>query len=189
MAIALTPFRGFCGFLPLPQMLLLLSTVPEMRALIGDEPLRQLAATLDLALPASSADSSKVDDELLRLADKSTNGGKVEETSDEQKKALRGVFEVLMKASEEQVKRTLQSLLKRYTEADSSSSCATKAEELLVGLVKQLNEQFPDDVGVLCCFILNVVELEVGKSVFLKADEPHAYISGGESDKVLGRAV
>ena len=185
MAIALTPFRGFCGFLPLPQMLLLLSTVPEMRALIGDEPLRQLAATLDLALPASS----KVDDELLRLADKSTNGGKVEETSDEQKKALRGVFEVLMKASEEQVKRTLQSLLKRYTEADSSSSCATKAEESLVGLVKQLNEQFPDDVGVLCCFILNVVELEVGKSVFLKADEPHAYISGGECDRVLGRAV
>lgn len=178
MAIALTPFRGFCGFLPLPQMLLLLSTIPEMRSLIGEEPLEKLAASLSLPLPASSGKEGEVDEELSKLAEKSTGGGKVEETTPEQKKALRGVFEVLMRSSEESVKSTLQSLLSRYS--SSSTKCATQAEERLVELVKQLNSQFPDDVGVLCCFILNVVELEVGKSVFLKADEPHAYISGGE---------
>jgi mannose-6-phosphate isomerase len=175
MAIALTPFRGFCGFLPLPQMLLLLSTIPEMRSLIGEAPLTALAKSVNVELAPASSD---VDEALVKMAKESVKGGSVEEMKPGQKEALKGVFEVLMKASESSVKDALKSLLARYT--DPSTKCATQAERDLVELVKELNSQFPDDVGVLCCFILNVVELEVGKSVFLKADEPHAYISGGE---------
>jgi mannose-6-phosphate isomerase len=175
MAIALTPFRGFCGFLPLPQLLLLLSTIPEMRSLIGEAPLTALAKSVNVELSAASSD---VDEALVKMAKESVKGGSVEERKPGQKEALKGVFEVLMKASGSSVKDALKSLLARYTESDSK--CATQAEQDLVELVKELNSQFPDDVGVLCCFVLNVVELEVGKSVFLKADEPHAYISGGE---------
>lgn len=174
MAIALTPFRGFCGFLPLPQMLLLLSTIPEMRSLIGEAPLTALAKSVNVELAPASSD---VDEALVNMAKESVKGGSVEEMKPGQKEALKGVFEVLMKASESSVKDALKSLLARYTD---STKYATQAERDLVELVKELNSQFPDDVGVLCCFILNVVELEVGKSVFLKADEPHAYISGGE---------
>ena len=36
MTIALTPFRGFCGFRPLKQISQFLSTVPELNNLIGD---------------------------------------------------------------------------------------------------------------------------------------------------------
>jgi mannose-6-phosphate isomerase len=174
MAIALTPFRGFCGFLPLPQLLLLLSTIPEMRSLIGEAPLTALAKSVNVEL---SPTSSELDEALVKMAKESVKGGSVEEMKPGQKEALKGVFEVLMKASESSVKDALKSLLARYTD---STKYATQAERDLVELVKELNSQFPDDVGVLCCFILNVVELEVGKSVFLKADEPHAYISGGE---------
>ena len=85
-----------------------------------------------------------------------------------------------MTASEKTVQSTLRGLINRYSSPNAPSTCQTKEERDLIDLVLQLNSQFPDDVGVLCSFILNVVDLEVGKSVFLKADEPHAYISGGE---------
>lgn len=42
----------------------------------------------------------------------------------------------------------------------------------------QLNEHFPNDVGSLCLFFLNVIELEPGQAIFLPAKEPHAYLSG-----------
>src|SRR5438552_8638232 len=35
MAIALTPFRGFCGFRPLAQINCFLSTIPELTTLLG----------------------------------------------------------------------------------------------------------------------------------------------------------
>jgi mannose-6-phosphate isomerase len=43
-----------------------------------------------------------------------------------------------------------------------------------------LNEQYPGDIGVLCVFLLNVVELKEGEAAFLGANMPHAYIKGGE---------
>lgn len=42
----------------------------------------------------------------------------------------------------------------------------------------QLNEQFPNDVGSLSLFFLNVIQLEPGQAIFLPAKEPHAYLSG-----------
>ncbi|KAH8927927.1 hypothetical protein BT69DRAFT_1330035 [Atractiella rhizophila] len=46
-------------------------------------------------------------------------------------------------------------------------------------LILRLNEQFPDDIGVFCTFLLNWVHLKPGETIFLKANEPHAYLSGG----------
>jgi mannose-6-phosphate isomerase len=187
MAIALTPFRGFCGFLPLPHLLLLLSTIPEMRSLIGEAALERLASTIHVGLPPKEGEEGRFA-EIESLVRRSKAGevevegkGEVKEINKDQKDALKEVFEILMTASEIKVRTTLRALITRYTRpATPTSSCQTPEERSLVDLVLQLNSQFPDDVGVLCSFVLNVVELEVGKSVFLKADEPHAYISGGE---------
>lgn len=41
-----------------------------------------------------------------------------------------------------------------------------------------MNEQFPNDVGSLSLFFLNVIQLEPGQAIFLPAKEPHAYLSG-----------
>src|SRR5438045_1168490 len=35
MTIALTPFTGFCGFRPLPEISHFLSTIPELTSLLG----------------------------------------------------------------------------------------------------------------------------------------------------------
>jgi len=189
MAIALTPFRGFCGFLPLPHLLLLLSTVPEMRSLIGEAALERLASTIHVGLPPKEGEEGRFA-EIESLVRRTKSGeGEVKETNKDQKDALKEVFEILMTASEKKVQTTLRALITRYTQADSHAACQTTEERSLVDLVLQLNSQFPDDVGVLCSFILNVVELEVGKSVFLKADEPHAYISGGECEEVVLHCV
>lgn len=177
MAIALTPFRGFCGFLPLSLLLLLLSTVPEVRSLIGDKALEQLAEAIDEPLPTKDSDAPQ---SLVQRATRdSSNQASSPETTSTQKAALRAVFEALMTASDADVADALHKLLARYNSSDSS--CRTSFERTLTPLVIELEQQYPSDVGVLCCFVLNVVELQAGEAMFLKADEPHAYISGGES--------
>ncbi|GAA5900876.1 hypothetical protein JCM8208_004634 [Rhodotorula glutinis] len=45
-------------------------------------------------------------------------------------------------------------------------------------LVQTLDGDFPGDVGVFCTFVLNIVRLKPGEAVFLKANEPHAYLDG-----------
>jgi mannose-6-phosphate isomerase len=59
------------------------------------------------------------------------------------------------------------------------------SEKGLVDLALMLNEQYPGDIGVLCVFLLNVVELKEGEAAFLGANMPHAYIKGGESPSPL----
>lgn len=183
MAIALSHFRGFCGFLPHPTLLLLLSIIPEMRSLIGADALRDLATASEPALPFPDPEAENYEETVRKLEKQAKEASGSErdgefKTSDKEKEALKRVFEILMTSSEEQVTSTLRSLIKRYTSEEPK--CKSSFETTLIPLVKELNSQFPDDVGVLCCFILNVVEMEKGAAMFLKADEPHAYISGGE---------
>lgn len=184
MAVALTPFRGFCGFLPHPTLLLLLTTVPEMRSLIGTDALQALAQASEPALPFPNPDAEDYHStvqELEKLAKKASSSERNDsfETTDKEKEALKRVFEILMNSSEEQYTAALRALITRYGSDDPA--CESEFEKTLIPLVKELNGQFPDDIGVLCCFVLNVVEMEKGAAMFLKADEPHAYISGGES--------
>ena len=46
-------------------------------------------------------------------------------------------------------------------------------------LVLRLNDQFPGDVGCFCVYFLNHMRLEPGQAMFLRANLPHAYLSGG----------
>jgi mannose-6-phosphate isomerase class I len=48
-------------------------------------------------------------------------------------------------------------------------------------LILKLHKEFPGDPGAFCVYFLNVVELQPGEAMFLEANLPHAYLSGGES--------
>jgi len=146
MALAITPFRGFCGFLPLPVISFYLSRVPEFSALVSHETIANFHTVVSDSLSVSS----------------------------ELKSALEDVFAAVMTASEDLVREKISALVKRY----ESGEGLDEEEEKLKELVLELNRQFPGDIGIFCVFLLNVVDLKPGQAIFLKADEPHAYISG-----------
>lgn len=154
MAVALTDFKGFCGFRPLSEIVNFLNVVPEFQRLVGP----------------SDAFLNEID-----YASKPVSG-----TSEEDIKGyLRKIFSPLMNAPVTEVKRQTMGIAQRY----ASRLADGKAQELevpenLARLVCTLNEQFPGDVGVFCAFVLNVVTMQTGQAMFLKANEPHAYISG-----------
>lgn len=153
MAIALTPFRGFCGFRPLSEISSFLTSTPELLELVGQRSMTSLLAlsSTPAATPAATAS---------------------------QRAALEQVFEVLMTAPEDKVRAQLEILTKRYRVAGVEVEGDVETKQLRE-LVLELEGQYPGDIGVFCAFILNVVELKVGEAAFLKANEPHAYISGG----------
>ncbi|CDZ97035.1 Mannose-6-phosphate isomerase [Phaffia rhodozyma] len=151
MAIAITPFKAFVGFRPLAEIASFLSVVPEFSDLISSQAKTTFIACAGQTSLPLSHDPSKV--------------------------ALREVFESLMTADEAEVKTQLAKLVNRYEVGGVEVNEEVETKELRE-LVRSLNEQFPDDIGVFCSFLLNVVSLEPGGGAFLKADEPHAYISG-----------
>ena len=161
MAIALTPFTAFLNFLPLQTLLLHLLSVPELDAVIPAELTSSLASSL--LLP----DTRPADPLLFTPTASAPN--------EEQRGILKKIFEALMSTEEDKYKKAIEDLLKRYDEGDIKEN-----EKDLAGLARQLNDQYPGDIGVLCVFFLNVVELKKGEAAFLGADMPHAYISGGE---------
>jgi mannose-6-phosphate isomerase len=90
--------------------------------------------------------------------------------SEEDKKAgLKEIFTPLMKAEDKLVQEQVENLVKRDSGLDKEES----------ELIKTLNSDFPGDVGIFCTFVLNIVRLKPGEAVFLKANEPHAYLDGG----------
>ena len=46
-------------------------------------------------------------------------------------------------------------------------------------LILRIAGQYPGDVGVFCLLLLNYIVLKPGQAIFLAANEPHAYLSGG----------
>jgi len=171
MAIALTPFLAFLNFLPSQTILLHLLSVPEINALVPQELINQLAKLLNLptTLPADS---------FLFEPTKAA-------PSQEVKDVLKKIFGAIMSTSEDTYKKSVGDLMERYEKGEE----VVESEKGLVDLAKMLNEQYPGDIGVLCVFLLNVVELKEGEAAFLGANMPHAYIKGGESEVLFSRSV
>ncbi|WWC92563.1 mannose-6-phosphate isomerase, class I [Kwoniella dendrophila CBS 6074] len=161
MAIALSPFLAFLNFLPLPVLLLNLLSVPELDSLIPSELVEELGQSL--TLPTT------------RPPDSFLFQPTISSPNEEQKSILKKIFNALMSAEEDLVKNAVQSLIKRY---QSNGQDIQESEKSVVDLAIMLNEQYPDDIGVLCVFFLNVVELKKGEAAFLEANSPHAYIKG-----------
>jgi mannose-6-phosphate isomerase len=159
MAIALSPFRAFLNFVPPPVLLQHLLTVPELKDIVPEDAIDKLAKSLNLSTSG---------DAVAKAAE-----GPFEEPNDAQKEALKAVFSAVMHAEKPQYEGAIDKLVKRYQSGKVAAS-----EEPLRELVLTLNEQYPADVGTLCVFLLNVVDLETGQAVFLGANVPHAYICG-----------
>jgi len=159
MAIAITPFSGFCGFRPLNQISQYLENVPEFAAVIGQETSKRFLE----AIPSNSSQPS-----ITSSTSSDQASVKAHQT------LLKELFAKLMNASTELVTEQIRKLIKRIeTEGGRKKPFGTDEELLL-----RLNDQFPDDIGIFCTFVLNVVRLEPGQAAFLQADEPHAYLTG-----------
>ncbi|KAM0786477.1 hypothetical protein ACM66B_001936 [Microbotryomycetes sp. NB124-2] len=144
MAVALTPFSGFCGFRPPKEIASFIETVPEFAAVLG-----------------SAGDSFK-----------QKFGPKASSVSEQETKdGLKEMFTALMKADEQQTKQQVEKLVERFTK--SSGDFQEERD-----LVATLNGDFAGDIGIFCTFVLNIVHLKPGEAVFLKANEPHAYLDG-----------
>uniref|UniRef100_A0A1I8PAB1 mannose-6-phosphate isomerase n=1 Tax=Stomoxys calcitrans TaxID=35570 RepID=A0A1I8PAB1_STOCA len=83
------------------------------------------------------------------------------------------------------LKKCYQALMS--AEPAAVSACIDKiAEEYMEVLEKfnlsdtftTINADFPDDVGVLSLFFINLIHLQQGESIYLGANEIHAYLSG-----------
>lgn len=55
---------------------------------------------------------------------------------------------------------------------------AATEPQLLAHIFRHANTNFPNDVGTLSIFFLNVMQLSPGDAIYLSANVPHAYLSG-----------
>lgn len=157
MAIAITAFDGFCGFRPLAEIVSFLESTPQLRTLLGE------ASDAFISTVSSSASAT---DRATTLFNRL---------------ALKNLFEALMTQPDDHV----QSLAKTLVESAKSSPGQFAGQEhggrKFADLITRLDGQFPGDIGLFCAFFLNYVELQPGEAMFLQADDPHAYLSGGTS--------
>ena len=47
-------------------------------------------------------------------------------------------------------------------------------------LLERLHKDYPGDVGCFGVYLFNCITLEAGEAIYIAANEPHAYIYGGE---------
>uniref|UniRef100_A0A1A9W4H8 mannose-6-phosphate isomerase n=1 Tax=Glossina brevipalpis TaxID=37001 RepID=A0A1A9W4H8_9MUSC len=84
--------------------------------------------------------------------------------------AVRPIYRNLMTTDEDDVAQVIQCIADKYM--------TVLATYQLNELFMTLNRDYPNDVGVLSLFFLNVIYLKPGESIYLDANEIHAYIYG-----------
>lgn len=159
MTIAVTDFDGLCGFRPLNEIAHFFKTVPSLRQLVGED----AASNFEKVISGqeTTEDSSK---------------------TQENKKALQAAFASLMESKPEAIEKAAPELIKQAKEEGAKfagEGGPSNDGQELADLMVRLNGQFPNDIGLFVTFFLNYVKLEVGEAMFLKADDIHAYLSGG----------
>lgn len=160
MTIAITPFDGLCGFRPLAEISHFLDTVPSLRSLVGDEAAKKFQETI-----------------------KGQESSSDEKATESNKKALQTAFTHLMTSKPEEIEKQAEILIKQAKEEGdkfAGSGGPSNTGKELADLMIRLDGQFPKDIGLFVSLFLNYVQLEVGEAMFLKADDIHAYLSGGE---------
>ena len=161
MTIAVTPFDGLCGFRPLAEISHFLSNVPSLRKLIGDGSAKEFISAVE------GQETSDSDEQI-----------------EKNKKALQKAFSTLVNCEKANIQAAAKDLVKS-AETDGESFAGgggpSNGGKELADLVVRLNGQFEGDIGLFVLFFLNYVKLEVGEAMFLKADDIHAYLSGGTS--------
>lgn len=159
MTIAVTPFDGLCGFRPLKEISHFFSTVPSLRKLIGE--------------PAAKEFETSVSGKETSDSETDVEGNK---------KALQKAFATLMKIDKETIASAAKDLVasaEKEGEGFAGEGGPSNGGKELAALVIRCNSQFEGDIGLFVLFFLNYVKLEIGEAMFLKADDIHAYLSGG----------
>ncbi|KAL2257001.1 hypothetical protein VTK26DRAFT_785 [Humicola hyalothermophila] len=158
MAIAITPFEGFCGFRPLDEIVHFLESVPALRRLVGEDKATEFAEVV-----------------------KSATDNDSEEVVARNKKALQKVFGAVMSSSEADMAAAAKELVDSAASAGSDfagGGVSATPGSVLAELVTRLHGQFGPDHGLFVLFFLNFVTLQPGEALFLRADDIHAYVSG-----------
>lgn len=136
-----------------------LATVPSLRQLIGEEAAKEFEESVGGRETSSSA-----------------------EDMEKNKKSLQAAFSTLMNKDKSTIAAAAKDLV-ASAEKDGDDFAGgggpSNGGKELADLVIRLNGQFEGDVGLFVLFFLNYVKLEVGEAMFLKADDIHAYLSGG----------
>ena len=170
MAVALTPFEVLVGFRPLRDTAYFLAAVPELAAVVGGDRVVTpfLAAVLEPDDP----------------------------TREQHPEALHALFRALLVADPTLVQEQLDAFVERTRHLAPLAVVEERAEEraeraahpdhdhervaTVYALAHRLAEEYPGDVGCFMVFLLNHVRLAPGEAVFLGANVPHAYLSGGK---------
>ncbi|XP_062552426.1 mannose-6-phosphate isomerase [Armigeres subalbatus] len=84
--------------------------------------------------------------------------------------ALKNLYASLMHSKPEQLEKCISSMVNKMKSKIVRSD--------LDNLFLQLHKDFPNDVGLLSIYFLNVLNLKPGQAIYLAANVPHAYISG-----------
>lgn len=82
---------------------------------------------------------------------------------------LKICFNRLMNCSDDEIRTTIQEIGPILTDLEMP---------LVSEVFQKLCIEFPNDVGILAIFFLNIMQLNPGDAIFLAANEPHAYLSG-----------
>jgi len=97
---------------------------------------------------------------------------------EQSKESLKVVFTKLLTADQTEISRIVSKLVSRV---ERQGGKALGGDEERAEVIKTLSQQYPGDVGVLAApFFMNLVTLNKGESVYIGADEAHAYLEGGE---------
>lgn len=106
----------------------------------------------------------KSHDELIELL----GNDNIEKIKSDGNEGLKSVYSKLMRSDDVSIKKCIEKLEKKFQNGSSK----------LAKVFLQIQQDFPNDVGSLSLFFLNLMELKPGESIFLAAKVPHAYLSG-----------
>ncbi|KAL5726097.1 mannose-6-phosphate isomerase [Ranunculus cassubicifolius] len=144
-----------------PEMALALT---EFEALCGFVSLQELKDVIRTVPEVQTLVGSVEADQVLNIE---------QEDEEKVKSILESIFTRLMSADIDEVSRVVSLIRSRLLEDKMVRQLSDKEQ-----LVLQLDEQYPNDIGVISAFFLNYVKVQPGEALYLGANEPHAYLSG-----------
>jgi len=147
-----------------PEMAIALT---DFEAFCGFKPLEEIVACLESVPEFATVAGKAVSDEFIATV-------KAKKDVGTNKAALKKLLHAVMTADAALVKQQLATLVARF----SANGNLTKGS--LEELVVRLDSQYPGgDIGCFTMMLLNYVQLKSGEAMFLRANMPHAYLSGG----------
>lgn len=137
----------------------------SLTALVGFKPLDQFLAAMKNYRPIAEF----IGNTLAQEAENRYNSNKAE-----QGKIIRILYEAIIKNSVSQPKEMAEAIRKIKEDLLHKEKDLLPEEKMFL----ELEKQYGSDVGLFSLFLFNLVHLNKGEGIFLKAGVPHAYLKG-----------